>query len=175
MYIRPEDSKNFPELALLIENLIFIVAKKPKVRAALERYAGGPHAFAILYPQGPTVRIDKDFFTCETDGDPEKQPDGSYIQKYKMKDAFTVPSTKVDEIYLAPDIAKNAGTADGKLLAEAVLLHECVHWCRKIDDKDVYSETEPYAFEREAYGRVMSRNYEVCAPAHVLTGRKKAD
>jgi Metallopeptidase toxin 3 len=167
MNISAEDSKTYPDLAAVVKNLFITVAKKPKLKAALERYAGDPYALAILYPQGPRVRVDADFFPCEPDGDPERQPDGSRIQKYRMKDGFTPPSPKANEIYIAPDIAQNAGSTTGRLMLEATLLHECVHWCRMIDGKDGFSEVEPYAFEKEAYGRVMARSYEVCPPKRV--------
>jgi Metallopeptidase toxin 3 len=164
MNISAEDSIKYPYLAAVIKTLFFTVAKRPKLKAALERYAGDPYALAILYPQGPRVRVDADFFLCLDDDAPERQPDGSRIQKYTMKYGFTVPSTKSNEIYVAPDLARNAGAATGRELLEATLLHECVHWYRMIDDKDVYSEVETYAFEKEAYGRIMGRSYEICPP-----------
>lgn len=168
MNIRPEDSKKFPDLAVIIQRMFFTVARKPKLKDALERYAGGPYALAIMYPQGPTVRIDPDFFQCEEDGPPQLQPDGTYVQKFRMKAGFTPPSATSNEIYVAPDIAQNAGTTDGRLMAEATLLHECVHWCRLIDDKDVWSEKEPYAFETAAYGKVMGRSYYICPAKKVV-------
>jgi hypothetical protein len=166
MNITPEDAKTFPELAALIRHLPRIVASKPKVMAAFRRYAGDGADLALLFGQLPRVRVDLDYFRCEGDGDPRYQGN-VLIQARTMKMGFTPPSPKVGEIYVASDIAINADDRDGALVAEATLLHECVHWCRMMDDKDVWSEAEPYAFEKEAYGRVIGRTYQMCFPQRV--------
>jgi len=167
MNITPEDAKKFPELAALLQHLPFIVARKRKVLAAFRRYAGDGADLALIFGQHPRVRVDVDYFRCEDDGDPQDQGDGSFIQARRMKMGFTPPSPKVGEIYVASDIAMNADDADGALVAEATLLHECVHWCRMMDGEDVWSETEPYAFEKEAYGRIVGRTYQMCFPQRI--------
>ena len=162
MDIGAKDAAEFPELAAIVRNLAIRVARKPRVLAAFRRYAGDGADLALFFGQLPRVRIDPDFFRCEDDGDPQVQRDGSVVQRRRMKLGFTPPSPKVGEIYVAPDVAMNADSAEGALLTEATLLHECVHWCRMMDDKDVWSEDEPYAFEKEAYGGIMGRSYQMC-------------
>jgi hypothetical protein len=163
----PEDAKRFPELAALLRQLPFIITRKPKVLAAFRRYAGDGADLALLFGQLPRVRVDFDYFQCEDDGAPQYRGNGLLMQARTMKMGFTPPSPKVGEIYVASDIAMNADNAAGALTAEATLLHECVHWCRMMDDKAVWSENEPYAFETEAYGRVIGRTYQMCFPQPV--------
>jgi hypothetical protein len=165
MNITPEDAKTFPELAALIRHLPRIVASKPKVLAAFRRYAGDGADLALLFGQLPRVRTDWPF-RCEDFGKPQYQGN-VLIAARTMRMGFTPPSPTAGEIYVASDIAMNADDRDGALVAEATLLHECVHWCRMMDDKDVWSETEPYAFEEEAYGRPINRAYQMCFPQRV--------
>jgi hypothetical protein len=170
MNITPQDAKTFPELAALIRHLPSLFARKPKVMAAFRRYAGDGADLALLFGQLPRVRVDFDSFSCENFGKPRyPHYQGTVsIQARRMRMGFTPPSPKVGEIYVAPDIAMNADDRDGALAAEATLLHECVHWCRMMDGKDVWSETEPYAFEEEAYGRPINRAYQMCFPQRVI-------
>jgi hypothetical protein len=165
MNITPEDAKTFPELAALIRHLPIIVARKPTVLAAFRRYAGDGADLALLFGQLPRVRTDWPF-RCEDFGKPQYQGN-VLIAARTMRMGFTPPSPTAGEIYVASDIAMNADDRDGALVAEATLLHECVHWCRMMDDKDVWSETEPYAFEEEAYGRPINRAYQMCFPQRV--------
>ena len=121
----------------------------------------------LLYGTPPRVAVDFDFFRCEDSGDPRELGNGTVVQDRTMKMGFTPPSLKLRTIYVAPDIAMNADDVNGALVAEATVLHECVHWCRMLDGKDVWSETEPYAFEKEAYGKVVGRAYEMCFPQRI--------
>ena len=51
---------------------------------------------------------------------------------------------------------------DVEKVLEATILHELVHWCRWAIGKDVFDEGPPYAFEKEAYGQVMERTWNIC-------------
>ncbi len=88
---------------------------------------------------------------CSDDGDPERQADGSFVQKRKLRwYGFTVPTKGVDEIYIASDLAKGASDRIVLPVLEATILHELSHWCRKVAGLSVDDEGPTYAFEQQA-------------------------
>jgi Metallopeptidase toxin 3 len=171
MRMADENEKKYKDCCLWLKyDLPFLPKNKPKVWAAFTRrapsyarYVYSP-ALCILWGHPPTLKIENSrMMTCEDVGDPELQRDGSYIQKRQINwYGFTVPTYDVDEIYISRDIAENAIGPDS-LVLEATVLHELIHWCRKkAFVKDFDDEEAPRAFEKEAYGRIVLRTWNVC-------------
>jgi hypothetical protein len=121
-------------------------------------------AISIMWGVTPLIKVDTSLMMdCVDDGDPVPQKDGSFVQKRKIGwYGFTVPTKGIEEIYVAKDLALGAGSTQVGAILEATLLHELVHWCRKVGGKNVYDEDAPSAFEREAYGKVMLRTWQSC-------------
>ena len=171
MNLTSEDMEKYRDLYYwTIQQLPQLPYTKPKVWAAFTRQAPryGLSGF-IAYPffywgYPPLLSVNStDMMKCVDTGDPEPQPDGSFIQKRKNPwYGFTNPSAR-DEIIVASDLARDAGlpTDAGKVF-EATILHELVHFCRKKAGMNVNDEGPPYAFEREAYGREVTRTWESC-------------
>lgn len=150
----------------LLHELSRLPISKEKVWRAFRRQAGDYAGTGINPIGGPLIRVEGDIMAmCDDDGAETLQPDGSVIQKQALKRyGFTVPTRGVNEIYIARDLALGALSRQIQPVLEATVLHELVHWCRKVNGDDVYDEDPPYAFEREAYGQVVRRTWQSCAP-----------
>jgi Metallopeptidase toxin 3 len=160
-----EDRKRYSDLYYwLMYVLPTLPDDKPEVWAAFSRYAGEMASISIMWGFTPTIKVDNSqMMECVDDGTPTPQKDGSFLQKRKIPwYGFTVPTKGVEEIYVASDLARGAGSTQVGPVLEATVLHELVHWCRKVVGKDVNDEGPPYAFEKEAYGKVMFRSWQSC-------------
>ena len=153
----------------LLHELPQLPIRKEKVWRAFQRQAGDYAGTGIMPLGGPSIRVDDDILMlCSDDGPPSTQPDGSVIQNQLLRRyGFTVPTRGVNEIYIARDLALGALSRQVQPVLEATVLHELVHWCRKVDGEDVYDENPPYDFEREAYGQVVIRTWPSCAPKRI--------
>jgi hypothetical protein len=153
----------------LLHELPQLPIRKEKVWRAFLRQAGDYAGTGIMALGGPLIRVEDDILMqCEDDGAPSTQADGSVVQNQRLKHyGFTVPTRGVNEIYIARDLAAGALSRQIQPVLEATVLHELVHWCRKVDGEDVYDENPPYAFEREAYGQVVRRTWPTCGPKPV--------
>jgi hypothetical protein len=160
-----QDIKKYSDLASwLLYDLPNLPYYKPKVWTAFTRHAGLLSGYSIMWGFSPVIKVDAgQMLECKETGAPQRQKDGSYIQRMYMPwHGFTVPTKGVNEIYVASDLARGAGSPQVGPILEATVLHELVHWCRKIMGKDVNDEDAPYAFEEEAYGKRMFRTWETC-------------
>jgi hypothetical protein len=177
MRMSEEDKKKYPDLYYWLKyDLPMLPLNKPKVYAAFRRYAPRPQTagrcglgcidyLCLLLGYPPTIQVNStDMMECKKDGEPERQKDGSYIQKYELKwYGFTSPRYEADLIFVASDLARSArSSGEDGLVLEATVLHELVHWCRLKTHADVNDEGPPYAFEKEAYGKVMQRTWQSC-------------
>jgi Metallopeptidase toxin 3 len=170
-WLGKEDREKYPDLYYwLTHELPQLPDKKPKVWSAFYRHAAGnlfEGMFArnsIVWAFPPLIRVESyQMMQCEDDGDPIPQKDGSFVQKRKRGwYGYTVPTLGKQEIYVASDLAQGARAAEVGPILEATVLHELVHWCRKVSGKDVNDEGPPYDFEKEAYGKVMFRTWQSC-------------
>lgn len=181
MYMSDDDSKKYVDLYWWCKlDLPALADKKPKVWAAFKRYAPtywDPIAQGARYPfltwgAYPKISVDStNMMECKDDGPPEKQTDGSFIQKrINPWYGFTSPG-RSDLIIVASDLAKGAGLpGDTGLVLEATMLHEFIHFCRKKAGEDVADEGPSYAFEEEAYGHRIWRTWNTCwSPAYFET------
>jgi hypothetical protein len=168
-YMEKEDREKYPDLYYwLMHELPELPDMKPKVWSAFSRYAGplfaGNSIVWTFPPLTPLIRVESyRMMQCEDDGDPIPQEDGSFVQKRTIRwHGYTVPTLGKDLIYLASDLAQGARAAEVGPILEATVLHELVHWCRKVSGKDVNDEGPPYDFEKQAYGKVMFRTWQSC-------------
>jgi hypothetical protein len=161
----PEDREKYPELYYwLMHELPQLRDTQPKVWSAFSRQAGTMAGYSITWALPPLIRVESYLMMhCENDGDPIPQKDGSFVQKrYIPWYGYTVPTLGTHEIYVASDLAQGARAAEVGPILEATVLHELVHWCRKVSGKDVNDEGPPYDFEKEAYGTVQYRTWQSC-------------
>jgi hypothetical protein len=163
--LEKEAVKKYTELHLwLMYDLHQLPDKKPKVWAAFRRYAGEMAHISIMWGFQPTIKVEASrMLECAPDGKPTLQKDGSYVQKYAMPwYGFTVPTKGIEEIYVASDLARGALSTEVGPVLEATVLHELIHWCRKVVGEDVNDEGPSYAFEKEAYGKTVHRTWQSC-------------
>jgi len=176
MMMTRQEAGKYPDCArYLMYEFTKLPDKKPKVYAAFSRYAGSFASMSSMWGFDPIIKADPyDMMNqCENDGNPEPQKDGSTIQRRSLKwYGFTVPTKGIEEIYLAPDLMERAGTAEVRAVLEATILHELIHWCRKVAGKDVNDEEPPYAFEKAAYGKTVERTWQSCK-SEVYFGRRR--
>lgn len=185
------DIRKYPDLwAWLRWQFPFLPSRKPKVWEAFKRHApwygygygyGYPYFgedevsfeasfYSFLRPGlPPTIEVNStDFMECAEDGEEQLQKDGSYVQNRIVRwYGFTVPRYGADKILIAADLAQTVFGPQSQIL-EATVLHELVHWCRlKSFITNYEDEGPPYAFEKEAYGRVQLRTWNTCfSPAY---------
>jgi hypothetical protein len=160
-----EDREKYSDLYYwLMYDLPGLPDSKPKVWEAFSRYTGKYAALGIMWGFTPWIKVDTGrMLECIDDGNPIPQKDGSFLQKrHNPWYGYTVPTKGKEEIYVASDLARGAGSMQVTPILEATILHELVHWCRKVGGQDVYDEGPPYSFEKEAYGRPMYRTWESC-------------
>lgn len=182
MYMESEDRRKYPDMALWLQNdLPQLPSKKPKVWKAFVKYAGGswhpwlntmtwPYSqpWVVTWGMGPKLGVRS--WECKATGETVKKGN-SFFKKYDQpRLGFTAPDGSL--ILIASDLAQ--GTYDPQIapVLEATVLHELVHWCRLQIGKDVFDEEPPYAFEQEAYGKIMERTWEVCYSPEVYFVKK---
>jgi hypothetical protein len=180
MFMMDDDIKKYSDLYWWLKlDLPKLPQQKPKVWAAFTRYAPGVldplapwgvnRVTGLSYPwllwgAPPKITVDSGrMMECVDDGEPVKQPDGSFIQNAHIPwYGFTGPG-KTDLIIVASDLARGAGLpGDVGVVLEATILHEFIHFCRKKAGQDVDDEGPSYAFEEEAYGHRVARTWQTC-------------
>jgi hypothetical protein len=158
-------------------DLLTVPDTKPKVWSAFKHYAlddgDMPNSF-MDWGTSPLIQADDmDMMKCETAGDPIVRPDGSTVQQYTMNwYGFTVPTKGKELIYLEPGLMSDADSAMAREMLEVTVLHELVHWCRKVRGKDVFDEDPCYAFERDAYGKAKF-DYRHACKSEVYWGKRR--
>jgi Metallopeptidase toxin 3 len=187
MKMSDDDVKNYKDLALWLQEFPDLPRRKPKVWKAFVKHVGGwwnPWVGGLTLANGtpwvltwgfsptisPRTPTSSPSWACKKDGEPERKESrnrsgeviGDYfVQRYDSKRlGYTAKDGSI--ILIASDLARGAFYPEVEKVLEATILHELVHWCRFAIGKDVSDEGPPYAFEKEAYGHVMERTWEVC-------------
>ncbi len=173
MWMSGENTKKYPDLAYWLRtDLPKIPTTRPKVWKAFQKYAGylaspmmwngwGKSPSFLHWGFPPEIR--PHFWDCEKDGGvvPEKPGSDILVQKYAIKwYGFTAPDGSV--ILVSSDLARGPLDHTIEPVLEGTVLHELIHWCRQQVGKDVYDESPPYAFEKEAYGHYVQRTWQSC-------------
>lgn len=145
---------------------------KPKLVEIFRRHTGVTDARfwhtsdPLRYGTAPVILVDPlgMMGEMEATGTIEQANEhGGYCNAGRLKwYGFTVPTRGRDEVHLATDLGGFPLMPHIKPVVEATLLHELIHYCRKATGGDVNDETAPYAFEKEAYGHVVVRTWNVC-------------
>jgi hypothetical protein len=184
MFMSDDDVKNYGDFALWLQGTFpDLPRRKPQVWKAFVKHAGGwwnpwsnglsmaPFAGPLILNWGFKPTISPRTWACEKDGEPEPKESRNrsgevighyFVQRYDSKRlGFTAPDGSI--ILIASDLAQGAFYPDVEKVLEATILHELVHWCRWAIGKDVFDEGPPYAFEKEAYGYVMERTWNICS------------
>jgi outer membrane protein OmpA-like peptidoglycan-associated protein len=170
MYMSADNIRKYYKLATWVQiELPQIPHRKPKVWKAFERWfpRSGFPSDSVFLRWSMIPELDVQTFDRPTPSRCEEYVDakGSVIAPWYRKRMGMTPGGG-NLIFVAADIAARFDPRNPGLVtvAEATILHELIHWRRRMAGIDDGDKDPCYAFETEAYGREISRLWAECPP-----------